>query len=143
MALYLLLSFFLGVPAAATTKADLKGQPSRELCLIRGEFRGAELARIKVKKRGREIEVDTVHWKVEVKDRSDASACPALGPVKVRVRGATFRGTVRKPEITYAVHVVEPELGSSVEMRVDFSRGKDTHTGIEFAEWFLKEVSGD
>ncbi len=81
-----------------------------------------------------------MHWQIEVKEISQASLCPAIGPLKLRIRGASFRGTTRSPDFTYAVDVHEPARDTLVELKVEFSKGTDTFTGIAFEEWILKEL---
>ncbi|HEY8279033.1 MAG TPA: hypothetical protein VIH99_05390 [Bdellovibrionota bacterium] len=127
-------------PAFATTKIAERGQPQRELCRVRAKFVGRELSRATVKKRGRVLTADSVFWKMEIQDVSNKNICPEGKDLKLRVRGASFHGSAPNVEVTYAVDVSEPAAGSLVDLKVEFSQGRDTFTKIDFAEWILKEV---
>lgn len=131
------------IPSFGTTKAIEPGQPSLELCVVRAKFLKPEATRNSFQRNEKTLDADAIFWMVDVYDRSNSAICPPLGPLKLRVRGATFRGTTRNPEITYAVDFSQPKANETVELKVEFSKGRDTFTQLDFEEWLLKEQVGD
>lgn len=129
--------------ALATTRAAEGGQPALNICQVRAEFLQPEVTRTNLERSGRNLNVDSVYWKVEIEEISNKDICPPLGIRKIRLRGASFRGSPSAPEITYAVEIAEPPKGRRVELRLEFSKGQDTFTKAHFEEWLLKELVGE
>lgn len=138
-----LISLLLPLQSHSTTRAKEDPQRSTEFCGVRGHFRGAEVSRTIVRKRNQNFSADSVFWNLDIREVSKPSICPALGALKLRVRGADFRGTMQDPEITYAVDVYEPKQSAPVDLKIVFMKGHDSFTDKDYAEWTLQEQAGE
>lgn len=133
------LLLMLPLLAQATTRVKPDGQPSKEYCRVRGNFLEPVVSRQLVKRNRVNHNVDSVFWKVDIREVSNPALCPPLGSRDLKIRGSSFRGTPEAPEITYRVELTEPVAGAPVKLGIEFVKGRDTFTQTDFEEWILQE----